>query len=180
MTMWWKKATCQTDICKTVRRFSRLLLQSRVMSERNNFFTWMIKMTKMMMMVMSLLLLLLLIRVMSERNNYFTWWGLWCLSKHWTFLKIKYWKKLVQKLAKKITCWKYWKYSEEILWKIGLVIPLHLFAARRELSSGKWCAHSSLEYFIFLLTFIFFMKSVHVLLLNILSLSSFYFYLFIL
>lgn len=31
--------SCHTDICRTVRRFSRLLLQSSVMSERNSFFT---------------------------------------------------------------------------------------------------------------------------------------------
>ena len=34
------ETTCQTDICKTVRRFSLLLLHRRVMSDRNNFFTW--------------------------------------------------------------------------------------------------------------------------------------------
>ena len=42
---WWKILTkdishsCQTDICRTVRRFSRLLLHNRVMSDKNNFFT---------------------------------------------------------------------------------------------------------------------------------------------
>ena len=34
------ETTCQTDICKTVRRFSLLLLHRRVMSDRNNFLTW--------------------------------------------------------------------------------------------------------------------------------------------
>lgn len=31
--------SCQTDICSTVRRFSRLLLHNSVMSLKNNFFT---------------------------------------------------------------------------------------------------------------------------------------------
>jgi hypothetical protein len=31
--------SCHTDICSTVRRFSRLLLHKRVISERKSFFT---------------------------------------------------------------------------------------------------------------------------------------------
>lgn len=31
--------SCHTDICRTVRRFSRLLLHNNVISERNSFFT---------------------------------------------------------------------------------------------------------------------------------------------